>query len=63
MQKVPANSNYNADSVQPMLKIRGSGDKRHIELEFSDTKGVRADIDFSVNGVDLKQAKLDEDFD
>lgn len=62
MNKVPPNAAYNADSKEPTLKIRGEGDKRHIELEFLDTQGVRADIDFSVNGVDLKKAKLDEDF-
>lgn len=62
MNKVPPNTGYNADSKEPALKIRGEGDKRHIELEFTDTQGVRADIDFSVSGVDLKKAKLDEDF-
>ena len=62
LQKEPTNSNYLPDKVEPMLKIRGDGDKRHIELEFTDTQGIRADIDFSIGGVDLKKAKLDEDF-
>jgi hypothetical protein len=60
--KEPTNSGYLPDKIEPMLKIRGDGDKRHIELEFTDTQGVRADIDFSVGGVDLKKAKLDDDF-
>jgi hypothetical protein len=60
--KEPTNSGYQPDKIEPMLKIRGDGDKRHIELEFTDTQGIRADIDFSIGGVDLKKAKLDEDF-
>lgn len=62
MEKIPTNANYIADKIEPVMKVRGEGDKRHIELEISDPRGTRGDVDFSVGGVDLKKAKLDEDF-
>lgn len=50
MVKNPPTANYFADNIAPMMKVRGTGQNRRIELEFSDSRGTRGDIDFSVGG-------------
>jgi hypothetical protein len=62
MVKTPTNASYYADNITPVLKVRGSGDNRHFELEFSDAKGTQGDIDFSVGGKNLTGIG-DADFD
>jgi hypothetical protein len=53
MVKNPPTANYFADNVSPMMKVRGSGADRRIELEFADARGTRGDVDFSVGGKNM----------
>lgn len=62
MVKTPPNLGYFPDSGNPLLKVRGKGDNLHLELEFVDTKGTRADVDFSIGGKNLTGVG-DADFD
>jgi hypothetical protein len=63
IEKKPANAGYFPDNVSPLLKVRGKSGQTHVELEFTDTKGIRGDIDFSVGGKNLTGTPEDEDFD
>lgn len=62
MVKTPPNLAWFPDSGNPLLKVRGKGDNLHLELEFVDTKGTRADVDFSIGGKNLTGVG-DADFD